>query len=225
MEIIILAKLFSFKMHYLKLLLALLPAIIAAPTVTDDDDIIEGAYIVTLKQKLDEKKVEQHIDWVDGIHNGSVFRRTEDGVKLVWNETTYKGYSGDFDKQTIKEIKKSKDVSQLLLLWFLDIDVARSLLLSLFARSIFTRPSLSRDRLGVSALSRIALLISTITFMIRLLALGRMRMLLILVSISGMTSFRAGLLWVTMLILVLSLSMPMVMGHIVLVLLLVKSMA
>jgi hypothetical protein len=61
--------------------------------------------------------------------------------------------------------------------------------------------------------------------MIRLLALGRMRMLLILVSISGMTSFRAGLLWVTMLILVLSLSMPMVMGHIVLVLLLVKSMA
>ncbi|EMT63074.1 peptidase S8/S53 domain-containing protein [Fusarium oxysporum II5] len=97
-------------MHYLKLLLALLPAIIAAPTVTDDDDIIEGAYIVTLKQKLDEKKVEQHIDWVDSIHNGSVFRRTEDGVKLVWNETTYKGYSGDFDKQTIKEIKKSKDV-------------------------------------------------------------------------------------------------------------------
>nr|RBQ98943.1 hypothetical protein FVER53263_03245 [Fusarium verticillioides] len=97
-------------MHYLKLLLALLPAIIAAPTVTNDDDIIEGAYIVTLKQKLDEKKVEQHIDWVDGIHNGSVFRRADDGVKLVWNETTYKGYSGDFDKQTIKEIKKSKDV-------------------------------------------------------------------------------------------------------------------
>lgn len=212
-------------MHYLKLLLVLLPVIIAAPTVTDDDDIIEGAYIVTLKQKLDEQKVEQHIDWVDGIHNGSVFRRADDGVKLVWNETTYKGYSGDFDKQTIKEIRKSKDVSHTLLLLILDTDFARSLQLSLFARSIFTRLSLSRNRLGVLALSRIALLISTITFMIHLLELERMRMLLILVSTSRMTSSRAGRLWVTMLILVLSLSMLMVTGRIVLVLLLAKSTA
>jgi hypothetical protein len=52
-----------------------------------------------------------------------------------------------------------------------------------------------------------------------------MRMLLILVSISRTTSSRAGRLWDTMLILVLTLSMLTVTGHIVLVLLLVKSTA
>ncbi|KAJ4265356.1 Suppressor of the cold-sensitive snRNP biogenesis mutant brr1-1 [Fusarium torreyae] len=94
-------------MHSLKFLLALLPAILAAPTI--DDDVVVGKYIVTLKSKLPEEKLEQHIEWVGDIHNGSLFRRDESGVDKVWNET-FKGYSGEFDKKTIKEIEDSDDV-------------------------------------------------------------------------------------------------------------------
>ncbi|KAM0553975.1 hypothetical protein ACHAPJ_007047 [Fusarium lateritium] len=94
-------------MHSLKFLLALLPAVLAAPTI--DDDVVDGRYIVTIKSKLPEDKLEQHIEWVGDIHNGSLFRRDESGVDKVWN-VTFKGYSGEFDKKTIKEIEDSDDV-------------------------------------------------------------------------------------------------------------------
>ncbi|KAF5020396.1 hypothetical protein F66182_7583 [Fusarium sp. NRRL 66182] len=95
-------------MHSLKLLLFLLPAALAAPAAKDDD-IVEGKYIVTLKQKIAEDRLEEHLLWAGNIHEGSLFRRNEEGVDKVWNDT-FKGYSGEFDKETIKEIKKSDDV-------------------------------------------------------------------------------------------------------------------
>ncbi|KAF4972040.1 hypothetical protein FSARC_1308 [Fusarium sarcochroum] len=94
-------------MHSLKFLLALLPAVLA--TSTTDDDVVDGKYIITLKSKLPEDKLEQHIEWVGDLHNGSLFRRDESGVDKIWNET-FKGYSGEFDKKTIEEIEGSDDV-------------------------------------------------------------------------------------------------------------------
>ncbi|KAJ3525680.1 hypothetical protein NM208_g11533 [Fusarium decemcellulare] len=95
-------------MFSLKLLLALLPAVLAAPK-PKDNDIIEGKYIITLKPTVVEEKIEDHLHWVDGIHSRSLHRRDEEGVDKIWN-TTFKGYSGEFDKETIKEIKDSDEV-------------------------------------------------------------------------------------------------------------------
>jgi hypothetical protein len=39
-----------------------------------------------------------------------LFRRGEDGIDKVWNHT-FKGYCGEFDRETIKRINASDDVS------------------------------------------------------------------------------------------------------------------
>lgn len=89
------------------LLLALLPSALAQFTI---GEVVEDNYIITLKQKVKEEEIEQHIEWVSDIHTASLARRGEDGVDKVWN-STFKGYCGEFDKSTIKKINQSEDVS------------------------------------------------------------------------------------------------------------------
>ncbi|KAJ4309647.1 Suppressor of the cold-sensitive snRNP biogenesis mutant brr1-1 [Fusarium piperis] len=94
----------------LKLLLSLLPVVLAAPSPrSKDPDIIEGAYIITLKPKIVEVQIEDHLSWVNNVHERSLHRRDENGVEKIWSDN-FKGYSGEFDKETIKEIKASDDV-------------------------------------------------------------------------------------------------------------------
>lgn len=96
------------------LLLALLPS--AALAQFTIGEVVEDNYIVTLKPKVKEEEIEQHIEWVGDIHTASLERRGEDGVDKVWN-STFKGYCGEFDKSTIKKINQSEDVSLTLLFW------------------------------------------------------------------------------------------------------------
>lgn len=91
-----------------KILLALLPSAFAQFTI---EEVVQDNYIVTLKPKVNETEIEQHIEWVDDIHTASLLRRGEDGVDKVWN-STFKGYCGEFDKSTIKKINESQDVSR-----------------------------------------------------------------------------------------------------------------
>ncbi|KAL2675714.1 hypothetical protein Neosp_011904 [[Neocosmospora] mangrovei] len=94
----------------LKLLLALLPAVFAAPNPrSKDPDVVEGKYIITLKPKIVEVQIEHHLSWVEDTHKRSLHRRDENGVEKIWSDN-FKGYSGEFDKETIKEIKASDDV-------------------------------------------------------------------------------------------------------------------
>ncbi|KAM5352866.1 hypothetical protein ACJ41O_005588 [Fusarium nematophilum] len=96
-------------MFSLKFLLAILPAVLAAPKPRQGSDIVEGKYIITLKPSVIEPQVEDHISWVSDIHSRSLHRRDESGVDKVWTDT-FKGYSGEFDDETIKEIEASDDV-------------------------------------------------------------------------------------------------------------------
>ncbi|KAM0207668.1 hypothetical protein ACHAQD_008482 [Fusarium lateritium] len=95
-------------MYSFKLLLALLPAAVVVAQ-SKGGDIIPGNYIVTMRQQIDDGKLEQHLEWVDDLHLGSLVRRGEDGVDKIWNHT-FKGYCGEFDRETIKKINASDDV-------------------------------------------------------------------------------------------------------------------
>lgn len=63
---------------------------------------------------IDAPNLNDHLGWVDDIHARSLSRRgagaNEKGVDKVWSDT-WKGYSGEFDPETIKEIKNSDEVS------------------------------------------------------------------------------------------------------------------
>lgn len=88
-------------------------------------------YIITLKPGVKVPELSGHLDWVEAVHKRSLEARGFDlgdllngkpgkgkgkgrkkhrGVEKVW-KGNFKGYSGEFDKDTIAEIAKSRDVS------------------------------------------------------------------------------------------------------------------
>jgi oryzin len=103
----------------LKYLLACLPLVFALPTARDDkSNIIAGKYIVTLKPGVMAPQVDAHVKWVREIHARSLENRAaakvtkgmEKGIDKVWDQN-FKGYSGEFDKDTLKQIKASDAVA------------------------------------------------------------------------------------------------------------------
>ncbi|VUC22847.1 unnamed protein product [Clonostachys rosea] len=82
---------------------------LAAPTVRDDGPDISGKFIVVLKNNANASDVSSHISWVRSVHERSLTRREETGVDKVWNNN-FKGYSGEFDQETVKEIEENDDV-------------------------------------------------------------------------------------------------------------------
>ncbi|KPM34286.1 Subtilisin-like proteinase Mp1 [Neonectria ditissima] len=102
-------------MFSLLLLVAAVPVALGRPAPVSTHaigDIVKGKYIVTIKPEIEAPRLEDHLGWVDDIHARSLRRRdgaTEAGVDKVWSNT-FKGYSGEFDKDTIKEIKNSDEV-------------------------------------------------------------------------------------------------------------------
>ena len=90
---------------------ALLPNALAAPVtapVTRRSDIIEGKYIITLKP---EAEVEAQVSWVNDVHKRSFAKRDTVGVEHTYDLKTFKGYAGQFDENTLAEIKANPDVS------------------------------------------------------------------------------------------------------------------
>lgn len=103
-------------MYSLLFLLAALPAVLARPSLSKhaNSDIVKGKYIVIMNPDIDAPNLNDHLGWVEDIHARSLSRRgagaNERGVDKVWSDT-WKGYSGEFDPETIKEIKNSDEVS------------------------------------------------------------------------------------------------------------------
>lgn len=93
----------------------LLGCVTAAPasSSTGPSDIIPGSYIITLKPEIKEAKVKAHIKWVKDVHKRNLTKRdTDNGIEKTYdNEAGFHAYSGTFDASTIKQIKKSPEVS------------------------------------------------------------------------------------------------------------------
>jgi oryzin len=89
---------------------------LAAPTTSPGvDSTIPGSYIITLKSAIRPPAVKAHLNWVDGVHKRSLEKRDGDnGVEKTFEtEAGFHGYSGTFDDETVKQIKKSPEVRYL----------------------------------------------------------------------------------------------------------------
>ena len=102
---------------------ALFSCALGAPVAEDDGtfhitgekgSVIEGSYIVTLKPGVKAQQFESHLTWVEDVHKRNVEKRGSEfkGVQRKYNgKYGFKGYSGHFDEETLKELKESPDVS------------------------------------------------------------------------------------------------------------------
>ena len=97
----------------LALLLGALPAALAAPAQEQPQqvkrEVIPGKYIVTLKK--DAADFDSHVAWVSDVHKRSLSRRSTSGIEKEFHIHNFNAYVGEFDEETIEEIKNSADVS------------------------------------------------------------------------------------------------------------------
>ncbi|KAI9896810.1 hypothetical protein N3K66_007832 [Trichothecium roseum] len=91
---------------------ALLPAALAAPTPeaapAHKREVIPNKYIVTLKEGVEDFAA--HVSWVDDVHKRSLSRRDTGGVEKEFHIENFNAYVGEFDDETIEEIKNHPDV-------------------------------------------------------------------------------------------------------------------
>lgn len=94
---------------------------LTAPTTTPEgvDSAIPDSYIITLKPDIKQPTVKAHMKWVGDVHKRSLEKRSlekrdgDNGVEKTFEtEAGFRGYSGTFDPETIKEIKKSSAVAR-----------------------------------------------------------------------------------------------------------------
>ncbi|KND91060.1 Alkaline proteinase [Tolypocladium ophioglossoides CBS 100239] len=94
---------------------------LAAPFVDENSHIqsasqhgksIEGKYIITLKSGLQTRDLDNHLEWVNGVHKRGLNAQQFKGVEVTYGgEYDFNGYAGHFDKATIAEIRKNPDVA------------------------------------------------------------------------------------------------------------------
>lgn len=69
-----------------------------------------GKYIVTLRQGLSSRDLDSHFGWVDGVHARNSHRRATTVVDKTYQIRSFNGYAGEFDSDTLEQIKSSPDV-------------------------------------------------------------------------------------------------------------------
>ncbi|KAI1802985.1 alkaline proteinase [Daldinia bambusicola] len=94
---------------------ALLPAAIAAPTPATQDkkEIIPNKYIVTLKEGVSVDAFKTHVNWARSVHARSLNKRDTVGVEREYNIASFNAYAGEFDAETIEQIKNHPDVAEI----------------------------------------------------------------------------------------------------------------
>ncbi|KAJ4863521.1 subtilase family domain-containing protein [Trichoderma breve] len=88
---------------------ALLPAVLAAPAVHHKaPEAVPNKFIVTLKEGA-SIDTDSHLTWVNDLHRRSLTKRNTAGVEKTYNIHTWNAYAGEFDEETIEQIKASPD--------------------------------------------------------------------------------------------------------------------
>ncbi|RCI11751.1 putative subtilisin-like protease [Ophiocordyceps polyrhachis-furcata BCC 54312] len=101
--------------HFILQTLAVLSVISSAVAATNQLESlhVKDSYIITLRQSLPDTRVEAHLKWVDDTHQtNKIARRDTDlaGLQAVFNVGEFRGYGGDFDEDTINEIRSHPEV-------------------------------------------------------------------------------------------------------------------
>lgn len=90
---------------------ALLPAVLAAPAVNHKlPQAVPNKFIVTLKDGA-SVDADSHLTWVEDLHRRSLGKRSTAGVEKTYNIDTWNAYAGEFDEETVEQIKANPDVS------------------------------------------------------------------------------------------------------------------
>lgn len=89
------------------LLLSSLLPVLAFPV--QDGAALPNKYIVSLKD--DAIDIESHLDWVTNVHARSLSRRDTIGVERTFNIGAFNAYAGEFDEETIAQIKSNRNVA------------------------------------------------------------------------------------------------------------------
>lgn len=96
------------------LLAAAAPAVLGLPTMAPSNaTTVPGKYIVILKPEVKTPIFDDHMAWVTEVHARRLGKRETDtaGVEKTWTDTdSFKGYSGEFDEDTLDEIMHSDEV-------------------------------------------------------------------------------------------------------------------
>ncbi|KAH6646634.1 alkaline protease [Truncatella angustata] len=74
-------------------------------------EVIQDRYIVTLKNNISTADVRNHLDWVDSMHSLKFGKRKAAGVDKTYNIQDWNAYAGEFDSDTIEEIKSDAAVA------------------------------------------------------------------------------------------------------------------
>ncbi|KAF6811375.1 alkaline proteinase [Colletotrichum musicola] len=81
------------------------------PQTQGDVKAIPERWIVTLKPGISRQKATDHLDWTRSIHQRTVSRRQTGGVERSFGIGNFQAYTGEFDGQTVAEIK-AREVRQ-----------------------------------------------------------------------------------------------------------------
>lgn len=92
---------------------ALLPIAFAAPTPAAQQkrEIIPNKYIVSLKEGVSSEDFKSHLNWARDVHARSLNKRDTTGVSHEYNIKDFNAYAGEFDEETVEQIKNNPDVS------------------------------------------------------------------------------------------------------------------
>lgn len=71
---------------------------------------VTGKYIVTLKQGLSSRDLDSHVGWVNEFHARSLNKRSTAGVDKTFRTDHFNGYAGEFDNDTLEQIRSNPDV-------------------------------------------------------------------------------------------------------------------
>lgn len=79
------------------------------------DPLIAGKWIVALRPGLSKREVDEHLNWVRGVHARSLTERALDvaslpGVEKIYEVGDFKGYAGSFDAVTVGLIQNAVEV-------------------------------------------------------------------------------------------------------------------